>query len=204
MTVVNTRNAGLEFGLEANVTSTLSVTAAGAMGQYIYTNRPKATIARDNNSEIISDRVVYLKNYRIGGTPQTAASVGFRYNSPKYWFAGANFNYYADNYMDINPDRRTLEAADGFVQEDEAFKKLIDQPKLDPAYTIDVFVGKSWRIYGKTLAVNLGVNNILNDKNIQITGFEQLRYDSQEIDKFPSKYFYMYGTNFFLNMNFSF
>lgn len=204
MTGVNTRNAGLEFGLEANVTSTLSVTAAGAMGQYIYTNRPKATIARDNNSEIISDRVVYLKNYRIGGTPQTAASVGFRYNSPKYWFAGANFNYYADNYMDINPDRRTLEAADGFVQEDEAFKMLIDQPKLDPAYTIDVFVGKSWRIYGKTLAVNLGVNNILNDKNIQITGFEQLRYDSQEIDKFPSKYFYMYGTNFFLNMNFSF
>lgn len=204
MTGVNTRNAGLEFGLEANVTPTLSVTAAGAMGQYIYTNRPKATIARDNNSEIISDRVVYLKNYHIGGTPQTAASVGFRYNSPKYWFAGANFNYYADNYMDINPDRRTLEAADGFVQEDEAFKKLIDQPKLDPAYTIDVFVGKSWRIYGKTLAVNLGVNNILNDKNIQITGFEQLRYDSQEIDKFPSKYFYMYGTNFFLNVNFSF
>ncbi len=204
MTGVNTRNAGLEFGLEANVTPTLSVTAAGAMGQYIYTNRPTATIARDNNSELISDRVVYLKNYRIGGTPQTAASVGFRYNSPKYWFAGANFNYYADNYMDINPDRRTVEAADGFVQEDEAFKKLIDQPKLDPAYTIDVFVGKSWRIYGKTLAVNLGVNNILNDKNIQITGFEQLRYDSQEIDKFPSKYFYMYGTNFFLNMNFSF
>ncbi|MBN1987977.1 MAG: TonB-dependent receptor plug domain-containing protein [Bacteroidales bacterium] len=204
MTGVNTRNAGLEFGLEANVTPTLSVTAAGAMGQYIYTNRPEATIARDNNSEIISDRVVYLKNYRIGGTPQTAASVGFRYNSPKYWFAGANFNYYADNYMDINPDRRTVEAADGFVQEDALFMQLIDQPKLDPAYTIDVFVGKSWRIYGKTLAVNLGVNNILNDKDIQITGFEQLRYDSQDIDKFPSKYFYMYGTNFFLNVNFSF
>lgn len=31
-----------------------------------------------------------LENYKVGGMPQTAASLGFRYNSPKFWFAGVN------------------------------------------------------------------------------------------------------------------
>jgi hypothetical protein len=46
------------------------------------------------------------------------------------------------------------------------------------------------------------VNNILNNTNIVSGGFEQLRFDFAEknINKFPSKKFYAYGTNFFASV----
>ena len=47
--------------------------------------------------------------------PQQAASVGLKYNAPKYWYAGINFNYFADIYLSPNPDRRTTEALSGYA-----------------------------------------------------------------------------------------
>ena len=41
-------------------------------------------------SEVIT---VYIKNYRIGGTPQLVTGVGYKYNAKQHWFAGVNFNY---------------------------------------------------------------------------------------------------------------
>lgn len=42
----------------------------------------------------------YLKNYKQGGTPQQAFSVGLRYSSPKYWWISGNWNYFRDSYLD--------------------------------------------------------------------------------------------------------
>ena len=36
--------------------------------------------------------------------PQQATSLGLKYNAPKYWYAGINFNYFADIYLSPNPD----------------------------------------------------------------------------------------------------
>jgi len=36
------------------------------------------------------------ENLSLMGMPETATSIGLKYNSPKYWYAGANFNYFAD------------------------------------------------------------------------------------------------------------
>ena len=80
---------------------------------------PVATITRDNSQELIAEnKTIYLKNYKIGGMPQTAASIGLKYNAPKYWYAGANFNYFAEIYMPPNPDRRTAEAVANYVSTD--------------------------------------------------------------------------------------
>jgi hypothetical protein len=48
------------------------------------------------------------------------------------------------------------------------------------------------------LVFNIGVNNLLNNTDIVTGGFEQLRFDNAEknINKFPIKKFYAYGTNF--------
>jgi hypothetical protein len=48
------------------------------------------------------------------------------------------------------------------------------------------------------LLFNVSVNNILNNTNIVSGGYEQLRFDFAEknVDKFPAKKFYAYGTNF--------
>lgn len=206
MTGVNTRNYGAELGLEVNVTPDISLNAVGAWGHYTYSTRPNVTIARDNNFELLAaDRTVYFKNYMVGGFPQAAGSVGFRYNSPKYWFVGGSFNYFGKIYIDANPDRRTAEAVDGLVESDPQWDQVLDQQTLNDGYTVDMYAGKSWRIAGKySIRANLSVSNILNNQELTVIAFEQLRYDSRDIERFPNKYAYMYGTNFFLNVSFSF
>lgn len=206
MTGVNTRNLGVEFGAEANITPDFSVNAVGAWGHYTYNSRPNVTLSRDNSAEMLAEnQTVYFKNYLIGGFPQAAASIGFRYNAPKYWFVGANANYFGKISIDINPDRRTETAVGGMVTTDEQLPLLLGQQKLPDGYTVDVFGGKSWRVgSNQYIRLNLSISNLLNNKNLTVIAFEQLRYQSNDIDRFPPKYAYMYGTNFFLNLNFSF
>ena len=61
------------------------------------------------------------------------------------------------------------------------------------------------------LVFNVGINNLLNNKDIVTGGFEQLRYDAQlsstdpvQAGKFPPKLFYAYGLNFFASMTLRF
>jgi hypothetical protein len=196
---------GLEFGMEANLTSTWLATGVLALGDYRYDSRPSATITRDNSPEVFAtDRTVFWKNYKIGGVPQTAASLGLRYNSPKYWFAGASVNYFDDIYLDPNPDRRTAEAIGNFVDTDPQVDQLLGQTQLDANMTVDLFAGKSWMIKGKRFAVNLTINNLLDNQDFRIGGFEQLRYDRSDIARFPPKFSYMFGRNYFAMITYSF
>ncbi len=154
--------------------------------------------------ELTSDRTHYLKNYRIGGMPQTAASLGLRYNSPKYWFAGINANYFAHIYLDPNPDRRTEEALDNFVTDDPQWNALLEQTRLDDNFTVDAYFGKSWRVKGMFINLNISASNILNNQEFAIGGFEQLRYDRTDIDKFPPRLSYLFGRTYFAQLAVSF
>ena len=128
MTNVDQLFMGIELGFESNITSTVQFSGAFTMGDYLYQSRPVATITRDNSQEIIAlDKVVYLKNFKIGGMPQQATSVGLKYNAPKYWYAGINFNYFADIYLSPNPDRRTSEAISGYADGFPYINEIIDQ-----------------------------------------------------------------------------
>ena len=199
------RHYGGEFGIEVKVSATINIQAAFGYGRYLYNSRPLVTIAQDNSSEVLaSNRTVYMKNYHVGGAPELAGSVGFKYNAPKYWFVGVNANYFDENYVDINPERRTAEALTSFVVTDPQWRQILDQEKLDPAYTIDIWGGKSWRISGNYLGFTLSVDNILNKKDNVTRGFEQLRYDQGDVNKFPSKYMYMYGRTYMLNVYYRF
>jgi hypothetical protein len=205
MTGVNQSFAGVEFGLEANITSTLIATAAFATGEFIYDSRPSVTITQDNSTELLeSDKTVYFKGFKIGGIPQTAGSIGLQYRSPKYWFVGTNFNYFTDIYLDANPDRRTEEALAPYVSTDPQVAQIVDQTKLDDDYTLNLFAGKSWKIKEYYIRFNINVNNVLNNKDFQTGGFEQLRYDAAEINKFPPKVGYMLGRTYFAMVSFSF
>lgn len=196
---VNYLHQGLEFGIDANIYSGFSVNAVAAYGQHLYTSRPTATITVDNSAEILAEnRTIYLVNYKVGGMPQSAYSAGIKYSGKKYWFAGANFNYYADIYLDPNPDRRTAEAIAGFVDADPQIDAIIDQTKLDNGYSVSLFAGKSFKISNYFLNINVNINNLTNNQKFVTGGFEQLRYDSQNINKFPPKVGYMYGLNYFI------
>lgn len=206
MSGVDQIHQGMELGVEANLSSTWQANFVHAEGRYVYDSRPAATITRNNSDEVFAqDRVVYWKGYRVGGMPQSATSIGLRYNSPKFWFAGASANVFREIYLDPNPDRRTAEALENLVVNDPQWNDLLAQTKLDDNTTVDFFAGKSWMFKRKyRLAANVSVSNVLNNREFRTGGFEQLRYDRMQVDRFPPKYSYLFGRNYFAMLTFSF
>lgn len=100
--------------------------------------------------------------------PQSAYSLRSS-TGKKYWFAGANFNYYADIYLDPNPDRRTEEAIAGYVDTDPQVNEVLDQTKLDNGYSVSMFAGKSFKISNYFLNVNVNISNLTNNQSF-VTG----------------------------------
>jgi len=208
MTGIDKTHQGIEMAIDGNITSAFSAYAVASLGYYRYTSRPLVSITVDNSAEVLTaDKVVYIQNFLVDGTPQTAGSVGLRYKTNSYWFFNINANYVADRYLSFNPERRTAEAVEGILPDSEQWEAIVDQVVFDPAYTIDASIGKSFRFQHKYyLNLNFSVNNILNNQNIITGGYEQLRYDQEDQDpyKFPAKLYYLYGRQFYLNISFSF
>lgn len=205
MTGVDHTYSGVEAGVQYRVIPSLQLTATFNKGYYLWDSRPSAHITQDNSSEVVvRDRTAYLENYRIGGMPQTVGSFGFKYEGPQYWFIGADGNYFDDMYMPVNPDRRTEAAVEGYVDSDPQFEELTGQEKLDPGFTIDMIGGKSWKIDDKYISLFLTVNNILDRTDLRTGGYEQLRYDPSDVDRFPNNYSYMYGRTYFAMLTYRF
>jgi len=205
---IGKRHIGVEGGFEKKLNTRFSLILAGSVGQYIYTTRPQATITYDN-STFQRTTTVYIKNYYVPSMPQTAGTFGVNYNSSRYWFFNVNFNYFANNYSDMNPLRRTADAVADIhpTLQADLFKAIIAQEKLPAGYTVDIFCGKSWRLKGnKFLAANLNVGNILNNQDLKIGGREQLRFDfvNRDVNRFPPRYFYAFGLNYNLNISLRF
>lgn len=227
VTGINKKNIGLEFGFEYQITSTIKATLNGALGQYVYENNPnvqvnddsKATV--DNQYPVIDFGKAYLKNYRISGTPQQAASVGLEYRDPKFWWIGANYNYLDKNYIDVAPVLRT----DRFVTNptdinglpfpeatNERIRELLKQEKFDAIYLLNLTGGKSWKVGSNTFGFFASINNVL-DKTYKTGGYEQARNSNyrelnQDVSSgtpaFAPKYFYGYGRTYFVNLYINF
>ncbi|MCK9617300.1 MAG: TonB-dependent receptor [Lentimicrobiaceae bacterium] len=205
MTGINKTHQGLEFGAEYKLTSQLSFIGVAGWGNYRYTNRPKVTTSFENGSMPDSTKLVYCKNFYVNGTPQTAASLGIKYNV-NYWFFEVKGNYFAKMYLDFSADRRTLGAVYFLGEDDPRRKEIAEQEELPDAFTLDVSIGKSWKIKDYFLNVNLSMSNILNNQDLITGGYEQGRFDyeTKDASTYPSKYYYAYGRTFFLNLGFRF
>jgi hypothetical protein len=206
MTNLNQLNQGLELGLEGIVNKHVSIIAAVGYGSYLYTNDPSATITANNSAQLLAmDRTVYFKNYHVGGAPESANSLGVRYNGIKRrWYAGVYFNYFANNYVTISPAKRTDEALSRYVIGDPQVNQILNQEKLPNSYTIDFMGGKSFSMKGgRGINLTLMVNNLTNNI-FKTSGEEQLRYDDVNSVKFPNKYLYSFGVTFMLSASFTF
>jgi hypothetical protein len=205
MTNLNQLNQGLELGLEATVSKRVSIIGALGYGSYLYTNRPTATISADNTAALLaSNETVYFKNYHVGGMPEVASSLGVRYTGKQSWYAGVYFNYFANNYVTANPDRRTTQALSKYVSTDPQVAEITTQEKLPNAYTIDFMGGKSIRMKNRhQVNLTLMINNLTNNL-FKVSGEEQLRHDDNNINKFPNKYAYSYGLTFMISAAYTF
>lgn len=222
ITKLNKKHMGVELGLEYNLTSTIKLTAAGTFGQYTYNNNPNVKLNVDAEASLSNTNPArdlgfsYIKDYKLPGTPQTAASFGIEYRDPKFWWIGANINYLGNNYIDI----ATLTRTNNFYRNPtdinglpfpeanaETGKKLLKQERFDDLNLLNLVGGKSWRVKGKTFGFFASVNNVLN-KIYKTGGFEQARNASyrelnQDVSSgtpsFGPKYFYGFGRTYFVN-----
>ncbi len=201
MTNINQESIGVEMGAEWNVSPTVTLQAAAAHGVHIYDSNPLFSVYDDNNATAyIQNSVAYLAGYHVSSGPESVASLGIKYNSPKYWWVSLNGNYMANMYLDPNPYNHTAEGLLHYAEGDIRIEEVLRQDPLKPAFTLDFYGGFSKRYKGYYFLVNLSVNNMLNNKSTILYGYEQLRFNANNPDMFPDKVSYMYGTNFFVSL----
>ncbi|WP_139854089.1 TonB-dependent receptor [Aequorivita sinensis] len=213
LTGVEKKNIGAELGIEAQVTPTIKLKAAAAYGENTYNSNPDLYITSDDLDEPRFFGKSFLKNYKIAGGPQQAYQLGFEYRDPRFWWFGATANYFNQAYINISPLTRTENFYldnDGMPFNDydpEKARQLLKQEKFDPYMLVNIVGGKSWRVKGKYVGFFAVVSNILN-KQYKTGGFEQGRNSNfrtlsadtaNDTPVFGSKYWYGYGTTYYIN-----
>lgn len=214
LTNVRKSYRGVEVGMQAALTPSLTVSLAGTFSKYKYKNRPMGTRSYENGMAPDTTQVVYLKNYYVAGTPQTCLSLSFNYRAPGMWFFELNGTYMGDSYISLAPNRHE-ERSDilsnfNSVEEYEAWvTDFTKQDKLKNAFVVNASIGKV--IYlsrSSSLNINLNVNNVLNNKDIQTSGYQQCRINTSDYlnttTRYPNKYYYAQGLKVFLNMGVKF
>ena len=234
MSDIDKRYYGVELALNVPIWNGIALQGALNYGDYRYISNPNFVQIIDNSAEIELVDKVNWKNFYVESTPQIAANIGIDYRGNNNWFASVNFNYYDKLYLSMNPAYRTTNAVKSYVEvlgnesaTDEAkvwaltnINNVRKQEDLGHAYTLSASIGKNFYIQRKyMLGFSLEVKNILNNQNIKTGGYEQMRMRRTRgwngnqsgsnpaepfYSRFDSKYFYMLGTNYFLNVYFRF
>ena len=209
---VHRRYKGIEIGMAYKVTPSVTVSFAGTVAQYNYKNRPTGVRSYENGMMPDTLQTVYIKNFHIGGTPQTAFNLGIDWQAPKNWFFNINASWMGDAYVNLAPTRH--EALNQLWQKypdvdqlEAKMKELATQDKLHNAFVLNASIGKLLYINRSlSMNINLSATNLLNNRNVQTYGYQQARFDYTNYDsqKYPNKYQYAQGIRLFLNVGIRF
>ena len=154
------------------------------------------------------------------------ASLDFNYYDRLYLSMNPMYRtQYLENEIKRIYDWNNLETGRQKAAVVEVIDGIRAQEELGDAYTLSASIGKNFRIkYKYTLGFSLQVNNILNNQTIRTGGYEQMRLNKLSdpiifpdnesemkivhkpttYSRFDSKYFYMNGFNYYLNIYFRF
>ncbi len=202
---VDRQHAGIEAALEAKPFTAWTVNAAANLGYYHYTSRPVLYVTQDNSSElIVNGTTVYQENFLVPRTPQTTGLLALRYEGRKFWFASLTATFADDLWYDFDRTRRTASFVESLVKDSEPWHAAIDQKKAPAAFSLDFFGGKSWKIDNYFIYLNVGVNNLLNNQNIIISGRDSYRSSYantvEDTRLYTQELTYAYGTNYFISL----
>jgi hypothetical protein len=210
MNGVETEYTGVELGLEYKILHNLSVKGAGTFSRYRYMNNPDGTRSYENGTERDVKRTTYVKGYYVGGTPQQVYSIGLNYNISN-WFFEANAQWFGDGYFELSPTRH--EEMDGlwkFCSTEEEYEQrraeITKQDKLNSEWVANISVGKVLYTKFGSVNFNLSINNLLNNKNIQTTGWQDGKFDytNYDVNKYGNKVYYAQGIRVYFNVGIRF
>ncbi|MDH7446295.1 carboxypeptidase-like regulatory domain-containing protein [Aquimarina sp. 2201CG14-23] len=227
LTDIDKLHIGAEFGIEYQITPTIKLKAAAAIGQFTFDNNPNLTLTSTSEgfTNLSQGAVIepaprsfgksFLEDYNIAGGPQNAAQFGFEYRDPNFWWVGATTNYFSNAYIDVSPLTRTEnfsidpETEIPFNDYDENIaRELLRQEQFDDYFLVNVVGGKSWRVKDYYIGFFATINNVFNQE-YRTGGFEQARNadyraaleeSQRDTPVFGSRYFYGFGTSYYLNV----
>ncbi|MDR2362360.1 MAG: carboxypeptidase-like regulatory domain-containing protein [Prevotellaceae bacterium] len=212
MSGIDQLHTGIEIGLEIPLILDITLKSALSYGYYIYTSNPTVIATADNNSRPlygdVEQETVYWKNYKISGTPQAALDIGFDYRAPQNLFLNIDLGYFDANYISMNPTRRTdpTLATLAMAGRTDDILTMTKQERFPAAFVLNANIGKYWYIGKYMLGINLDIKNILNNTHIISGGYEQMRLrrdtsvaSAITYSPFDSKYFYLFGTTYYLH-----
>jgi hypothetical protein len=176
-----------------------------------YISIPAVHIYKDNDSlGQTSNSKVYWQGIRPPVGPQTkySGTASYKLQKPKI-DARISAHYHRRNYVQVNPLRFTAEAVDLLAPNTKKWMEIRSQNELPAAFSMDFQISKTFgrqkqgsKRNSDLAVLNIGIYNLLNNRNYILSGFQQLRYDvaSQQPAQFPEKYRYAYGRTFSLEL----
>lgn len=225
LTDVGKKHLGIELGIDLELSAEFSMSMVAAIGQYTYSNNPNLSIESDLFNEGESNfGTVYLKDYKIGGTPQRGYSLGVSYRNPEYWWLALNGNFLSHHYLSVSPLLRTsnfyldtdgvpfVDEATGVEISKEQVSELLQQERFDDLFLLNLVGGKSWKLDDNYLGLFMSINNILG-AFYKTGGFEQARkanYKELREDRslskplFGPKYWVQNGTSYYVILSYRF
>jgi len=187
------------------------------------------------------DLRVLADGMRVSGTPLTAVSFGIDYNVKGWFFSAnlnyyervyVGFSQYrrlsniVGEYVATGIDAATGQPSFNATQEELDTKGGVfyaqngevtgtytpKQEEFKGGFMLDASIGKYIRLkHGRSLSINLSLQNLTNNTKLRTGGYEQNRDDKftsgeDRPYKFSrnSKYYYAYAFNAFLNIGFRF
>ncbi|WP_452220602.1 carboxypeptidase regulatory-like domain-containing protein [Lacinutrix salivirga] len=171
----------------------------------------------------------YLEDLHVAGGPERAYQLGFEYRDPEYWNIGITSNFFSNAYVDASALKRSdAFALDQDIISDEVFQqggnitgtpindynedvanRLLKQEQFDNYMLVNIIGGKSWKVDDYFVGFFATINNVFNQE-YKTGGFEQSRrvdYRNQLQEQtnengpvFGNRYFFGYGTTYYLNV----
>lgn len=150
---VDALHQGLEVDFEYHPFDELTLTGFGSFGDWKWANDVTGVNIYDDEQNLVDEVNLYIKDTKVGGSPQTTAGLGLDYEFLKDMRLRANGNYYGDFYSDFDPvSRNSPDAAEVW--------KLPNFATLDLGLTYDFDFG------GFKTTLNANVYNVTDTQYI--------------------------------------
>ncbi|MCD8072969.1 MAG: hypothetical protein LUE10_07360, partial [Alistipes sp.] len=186
-----------------------NLSAVAGLGSYKHSKDPKVTIYSETTLEsYISGAVSYMKGYHTAVSPEAFLNTQLSYS--RSGLGGTlSVNYAGGRYAAPSPLRR-MQRAYNLASSQETRAEFVAQEKLGDAFTLDLTLLKSFRLRDNYLSVFLSVSNLLDDRGIIYSAYEQLRVArtgsgvTSNWKPFGNKYLYAYGRSYYCSVTFTF